>query len=396
MMACWQIFTEPHTLPSCPGDGTTTGTKRSVGRPSTSTEGEPRSKRVRGAIDLADFPADGWHNMRSLSHLLWSRRPTGETRTVLEFFNAVIGHRSVAGPKARSRILAGPPSTELLYCSAEQLLDGTLEARFRSLLWPDGSADPVPPAALGAVGIADVPADGGPANQRALTRSPSVTASTAKHSGGGGGSLLSAVTDGLPVAARDLLVDGFLDTPAMQPWRDIAFTKVVDRRTQNLIDVTTTMDLSDHPIVPQLREWLGRALEDVSARGTPPTFPVIAAQDPRPFVAVPEGCGRLPHTDGDGLWHRLLKGTVLEATLEPHRDRFQDGCHWAVENLAGELHQERVRHWHRLARGRTWFTWSSRPVGHHHHRGVVLEHIHTLPHTHTLSNNLSNLKISLI
>ncbi len=91
--------------------------------------------------------------MRSLSHLLWSRRPDGETRTVSEFFAAVLTHRACtspcacASPLARSRLInAG--SAELLYYTAEAMLDGSIVDRFAESLWPTVAIDVPPDAAL--------------------------------------------------------------------------------------------------------------------------------------------------------------------------------------------------------------------------------------------------------
>lgn len=103
-------------------------------------------------------------------------------------------------------------------------------------------------------------------------------------------------------------------------------------------------------------QWLEHAVEDLCARTSPPCFPVMPSQDPRPYVAVPQGCGQLESPEV--LWHRLLEGTALTNILEAFRNRYEHGKHAVYRLLAGELHPERVRYFQKLARGRTWFTFA--------------------------------------
>lgn len=86
-------------------------------------------------------------------------------------------------------------------------------------------------------------------------------------------SFLGAVTKGLPLVAKDLFVDYFINSGPMEPWREVAFQTILarshdgispgliedsmvpcfDKHTHHVVDVLTPMELSDHPIVPQLR-----------------------------------------------------------------------------------------------------------------------------------------------
>ena len=66
-----------------------------------------------------------------------------------------------------------------------------------------------------------------------------------------------------------------IDVPETQSWRGILW-RVIEGKQKEVLDIVTELDVTNHPIVPLLRNWLSDPQRsDVS----PPMFPVPAAQD---------------------------------------------------------------------------------------------------------------------
>ena len=166
----------------------------------------------------------------------------------------------------------------------------------------------------------------------------------------GRNSLVEAVTANLQPEQRDLAIDIFLDhfidTPALQYWRGILWRKSNDGR-----DVTTTIDLAEHPIVTQLQRWLVSALKDHTQ---PPVFPVPREFDGRPSVPLPHAdFGALPD-----VWTSLMSVDSLRQVFRPYQCAFCTG--WEkpeVQVLSRVVHDDRLRYWNQVAKDKLWFTF---------------------------------------
>ena len=168
-------------------------------------------------------------------------------------------------------------------------------------------------------------------------------------------SLLDAVTSHLSpeqrAAATEILVDHFIESSALQHWRGIVWNKVTDRATKQLRDIVTEIDVAEHPIIPQLRQWLSDALQDPLKRRQPPVFPVSSEQDLRqPIVVAPIGFQYLP----DFSWMDVERWSPV---LKRFKNHF-DGGRAVAQPLTEPVHDDRVRYWQRIAGQRTWFSFA--------------------------------------
>ena len=167
-------------------------------------------------------------------------------------------------------------------------------------------------------------------------------------------SLVGALTANLQPEQRnlaiDIFLDNFIDTPALQYWRGILWRKSNDGR-----DVTTTIDLAEHPIVTQLQQWLVSALEDPTHRCNPPVFPVPREFDSRPSVPLPHAdFGALPD-----VWSSLMAVDVLRQVFQPYQSVFAAGVDMSeVQVLSQVVHDDRLRYWKQVSKDKMWFTFA--------------------------------------
>ena len=235
----------------------------------------------------------------------------------------------LSGVKTRFRSHAKIPRVVAVYCPLTVNAESIADTFWRATTGP--------------------PAIAAPASQldvKPNIRSPKPTLKT---------SLLDAVTSHLSpeqrAAATEILVDHFIESSALQHWRGIVWTKVTDRATKQLRDIVTEIDVNEHPIIPQLRQWLSDALQDPLKRRLPPAFPVSPEQDLRqPIAVAPAGFQQLP----DFSWSDVERWSSV---MTRHRKHFEDGRALA-QPLADPVHDDRVRYWQRVAGQRTWFSFS--------------------------------------
>lgn len=89
----------------------------------------------------------------------------------------------------------------------------------------------------------------------------------------------------------------------MQSWCGVLW-RIIEGKQKEVLDIVTELDVTTHPIVPLLCNWLS---DPQRSSVSPPVFPVPVAFDPRPPLAAVHPCFEaLPTTDIDGNWEILV------------------------------------------------------------------------------------------
>ena len=137
--------------------------------------------------------------------------------------------------------------------------------------------------------------------------------------------------------AETILNDDWVRSNTMGPWMAALFP-----RNRNAQQQWTHIDVAVDPIVPVLRDWVTRCLDDVAARGHPPAYP--AANDPRPPERVLDGFGALPN---GGDVYPNITASLLPGTLAAYEKYYAKG---GISSYSEAVCDERLRQWRRLTK----------------------------------------------
>ena len=154
-------------------------------------------------------------------------------------------------------------------------------------------------------------------------------------------SLLFAVIDVLPYEQRtiatNLLINVFLCDKRNEPWHGVTCFIVQSRVTQEIEDITTYVDVGNHPIVTKLRDWLCTCTVD----GGHPAPPVWSDLEDIPICAYPANAG-LGSFNAYEAHTELMKGhTAVDSWLMKYITQLYTGYEH-TSYLADAVHPEQT------------------------------------------------------